>query len=244
MRFTEVTLAGPAGLPAFYRDVLGLPLDGDGIRIGETTLRFEPAGGEPFYHFALLVPGDRFDAAHAWARKKVDVLPDPGSGDEVFDFSNNAAKAFYFHDPAHNIVELNAKRGIGEKGKRGEFAAEELLGLAELGIVGDPAELLVELESLGLEVWQGSLDEPGRLLFVGDRRCTFILAPRGRGWLPLGRPADPHPIDAHVEAPRHGRVELGEGLYTVTSGPSRDAQRHATSLSESDSASARSFFRL
>jgi hypothetical protein len=34
---------------------------------GPTGLEFVAAAGEPFYHFAFLVPGDRFDAAFDWA---------------------------------------------------------------------------------------------------------------------------------------------------------------------------------
>ncbi|HEY3463445.1 MAG TPA: hypothetical protein VGK62_08385 [Gaiellaceae bacterium] len=193
MRFTEVTLAGPPGLPAFYRDVLGLPLDGDAIRIGETVLGFAPRGGEPFYHFALLVPGDRFDAALAWARERVELLGD------VFDFDFWDAEAVYFHDSAGNIVELIAHHGLEEDGHSGEFVAEELVGFSELGIVGNPEKLLPGLEVVGLELWDGTVDEPDQLAFVGERAWTLILAPPGRGWLPTGRPAEPHPIELTLE---------------------------------------------
>ena len=53
----------------------------------------------PYYHFALLVPGDRFDAALAWARDRVELLPDRETGEVVFDFANWDAMAIYFHDP-------------------------------------------------------------------------------------------------------------------------------------------------
>lgn len=222
MRFTEVTLAGPAGLPAFYRDVLGLPHDGDGIRIGETTLRFEPGDGKAFYHFALLVPGDRFDAAHAWAEQRVALRGG------VFDSEDGDSEAIYFEDPARNIVELIAHHGLEENGQGGPFTIEELVGFSELGFVSDPPTLLRELETLGLELFRGTVDERNRLAFVGERGRTFILAPPGRGWLPDGRPAEPHPVMAVVEAPRQGRVELSDGPYAVTSGPSeQDAKTKA-----------------
>jgi hypothetical protein len=193
VRLTDVELAGPPGLPAFYGDVLGLPLDGDAIRIGETALRFAPRDGEPFYHFALLVPGDRFDAALAWARQRVELLGD------VFDFDFWDAEAVYFHDPAGSIVELVAHHGLEESGHSGEFEAEELVGFSELGIVGDPPELLRRLEPVGLELWDGTVDEPGRLAFVGEQGRTLILAPTGRGWMPTGRPAEIHPVELVVE---------------------------------------------
>lgn len=193
MRFTEVTLAGPPGLRSFYGDVLGLPLDGDAIRIGETLLRFGPGDGEPFYHFALLVPGDRFDPALAWARARVELL------DDVFDFDNWNAHAVYFHDPAGTIVELIAHHGLEEDGRTGEFAAHELVGFSELGIVGDPPELLRRLETVGLELWDGEVERENRLGFVGERGRVLILSPPGRGWLPTGRPAEAHPVEVVLE---------------------------------------------
>jgi hypothetical protein len=188
MRFAEVTLAAPLDLRDFYGSELGLPHDGDAIVVGETELRFRVEEGGAFYHFALLVPGDRFEAALAWAGERVDLLGD------VFDFDWWDARAVYFHDPAGSIVELIAHRGLEENGRTGAFAADELVGLSELGLVGDPPLLLRELEQLGLRLWSGTVEESESLGFVGEKGRTFILAPPGRGWLPTGRPAEPHPV--------------------------------------------------
>lgn len=195
VRFAEVTLAAPLDLRDFYGG-LGLPLDGDAVVVGETRLRFRVEAGGAFHHFALLVPGDRFAAALAWARGRVELLGD------VFDFQAWNACAVYFHDPAGSIVELIAHRGIAENRRSGEFAADELAGLSELGLVGDPLELLRRLERIGLELWDGEVEGPGRLGFVGEQGRTFILAPPGRGWLPTGRPAEPHPVEAVLENPQ------------------------------------------
>jgi len=205
-----VTLAGPPELPRFYGDVLGLPLDGDAIRIGETVLRFAPRDGGPFYHFALLVPGDRFDAALGWARGRVELLGG------VFDFDAWDAEAVYFHDPAGNIVELIAHHGVAENGRSGELAAEELVGLSELGIVGDPPGLLRSLETAGLALWDGSAEGENTLAFVGERARTLILAPAGRGWLSTGRPAEPHPVTAGLAVPN--RTDLVTVCYLVDPG--------------------------
>ncbi len=193
MRFAEVTLSAPHDLRDFYSGELGLPLDGDGIVVGETRLRFEFEEGGAFYHFALLVPGDRFDAALAWAKERVELLGD------VFDFDNWDALAVYFHDPADNIVELIAHHGLEENRRDGEFTANELVGFSELGIVGDPPQKLRMLESRGLSLWDGTVDEPDRLAFVGEKGRTLILAPEGRGWLPTGRPAEPHPVEFQLD---------------------------------------------
>ena len=193
VRFAEVTLAAPADLPDFYGGELGLPLDGDAVVIGETRLRFHVEEGGAFYHFALLVPGDRFGAAFEWGQQRVELLGD------VFEFENWDAEAVYFHDPAGSIVELIAHHGLEENRRSGEFTADELIGFSELGIVGDPKSLLRELQAEGLELWSGTVDEPDRLAFVGEKGRTLILAPPGRGWLPTDRPAEPHRVDYVLE---------------------------------------------
>jgi hypothetical protein len=163
--------------------------------VGVTRLEFRPSAAQPFYHFALLAPGNRFDAALAWLRARVELLPDRESGEVAFDFSNWDALACYFHDPAGNIVELIAHRGVGESSVDGAFSADELLGFSELGIVGDPPAIARELERAGLALWDGTLEAEGRLAFVGERSRTLILCPEGRGWLPTGRPAEAHDLE-------------------------------------------------
>ncbi len=193
VRLAEVTLSAPIDLQDFYVEALGLPLDGEAIVVGETRLRCRVESGDAFYHFAFLVPGDRFDAALAWARERVQLLGD------VFDFEAWNARAVYFHDPAGNIVELIAHRELEQNGRDGEFAAEELVGFSELGIVGEPLDLLHRLETVGLELWDGSVEGKNQLGFVGEQGRTLILAPPGRGWLPTGRPAEPHPVELVLE---------------------------------------------
>ena len=193
MRFAEVTLQAPLELRDFYGGELGLPLEGDTIVIGETKLRFERTAGGAFYHFALLVPGDRFDSAHAWARERVELLGD------VFDFAAWDARAVYFHDPGGNIVELIAHHGLDENSRAGDFAAGELVGFSELGIVGDQRRQLRMLERRGLSLWDGTIEEADRLAFVGEKGRTLILAPTGRGWMPTGRPAERHPVEFVLE---------------------------------------------
>ncbi|HZO49839.1 MAG TPA: hypothetical protein VFB26_06815 [Gaiellaceae bacterium] len=220
--FLHVQLEAPGqALPALrdlYTVALGLePLDGTtggvGFRVGETELQLGP-GGDAFYYLALLVPGDRLAAARDWAAERVELLPDPDSDEVVFDFSFWKALACYFEDPAGNIVELIAHAGIGESGRSGAFAPEELLGVSELGLVGGLRAMADGLRGLGLDVWDGSV-EAGRLAFVGERARTLILAPPGRGWLPTGRPAEVHPVDVTLAGPPAGEVVLEGGAYRV-----------------------------
>jgi hypothetical protein len=212
MEFVRVRLQAPQrrlpSLGAFYADELGLGLSDSGYALGATELVFYATPGDPFYHFAILVPGDRFEAALKWASERVRLLPGGDIDEVVFDFENWNALACYFHDPAGNIVELIAHRGLGENGATGAFSPSELLGFSELGLVGDPKEIAASLGRIGLRLWDGTLDEPGRLAFIGERAKTLILSPEGRGWLPTGQPAVPFPIDVILTGAESGEVTV------------------------------------
>lgn len=187
------------------------------LRVGETRLEFVPSDEEPFYHFALLAPGNRFGELLDWARERTELLPDTESGDVLFDFSNWEAHACYFHDPAANIVELIAHRGIGETYADGPFAADELLGFSELGLVGDTAAMAGQLRlQIGLELWDGTVEGKGRLAFVGEPARTLILCPIGRPWLPTGRPAEPHPVEMSLSGPPSGEVLIEDSRYRIS----------------------------
>jgi catechol 2,3-dioxygenase-like lactoylglutathione lyase family enzyme len=220
MRFLRLTLEAPvarlAEVAQFYEGDLALPLAGRlAFQIGETDLELRPSRGEPFYHFALLVPGDRFAAALEWANARTTLLPDPNA---VFDFDFWDAQACYFLDPAGNIVELIAHRSIAPSGRTGPFGPAELVGVSEVGLVGDPPALAATLrERLGLDVWSGTVDEPGQLAFVGEQARTFILAPSGRGWLPTGRPSEPHAVEAVIEGRVDAEVSVDGSPHRVIS---------------------------
>jgi catechol-2,3-dioxygenase len=115
MDFLQVRLgalaASLAALADFYEMRLGIErVERSGerlaIEIGATQLKFARTGGRPFYHFALLAPGNRFAELLEWAKERVELLPERDRGEVVCDFSTWRAYACYFHDPAGNIVEL------------------------------------------------------------------------------------------------------------------------------------------
>jgi hypothetical protein len=209
--------ASSQSLASFYGDRLGLeaaeePDERLAFQVGSARLTFAPAAetAEPFYHFALLVPGNRFDRAYEWLGARTRLLPDPESGDTVFDFDNWDAKASYCLDPAGNIVELIAHHGIDENVSRGPFDPRELVGFSEVGlVVEDKHEVARTLAcERELHVWDGEVADPGRLAFIGERARTLILCPAGRGWLPTSRRAEVHPVEVVVQGARAGTSDL------------------------------------
>jgi hypothetical protein len=66
-----------------------------------------------------------------------------------------------------------------------------------------------------LGLWDGTVDEPGRLAFVAEKARTLILSPVGRGWLPTGRPAEPYPVEVVLSGPELPARIIG-GVHRVS----------------------------
>jgi hypothetical protein len=228
VHFLHVTLDAPkargGALHRFYVDELGLPdLGGEGTRlviaVGTTVIEFRPVSRErAFYHFALRVPRNRFAAAREWLAKRTELLRDVESGETTFRFDNWNADACYALDPCGNIVELIVHHELPEEGPEATaFSADELLGVCELGLVGaDTRKMASALVTLGIPLWDGTVDEPGRLAFMGDREGVLLLSPEGRGWMPTGRAAEGHPVEALVSGERDAEATLPGTAHRIT----------------------------
>lgn len=205
---------GCLGFAAETGERLGLEVGG-GSRV---TFAPAPGGERPFYHFALLVPGDRYAAARAWVEPCAGLLTRPGQTSTTFRFDAWDADACYFHDPAGNIVELIAHRGVGEgRADAAGFAAHELLGISEIGlVVADPAAGARALASAGVELWSGGAEGDDALAFVGCQAHTLILCAPGRPWLPTQRPAECHPVTASLSA--DVTVDVAQGALSAVQG--------------------------
>ena len=68
------------------------------------------------------------------------------------------------------------------------------------------------LEPLGIKLWDGTLDLPGRLAFMGGPDGTLILAAAGRGWMPTGRAA----IRSIVSSSARVRASVAQASIAVT----------------------------
>jgi catechol 2,3-dioxygenase-like lactoylglutathione lyase family enzyme len=208
VRIASARLTAPAtaieALHRFYGESLGCAARrhdaGMRLDVGEGSLEFFAATGpgRPFYHVALLVPGNRFEAARTWVERSAGLLSRPGQTTTTFRFDAWDANACYFHDPAGNIVELIAHRGVAEApSPSGGFHGAELVGISELGmVVGDPAAAAQTLSSAGLDLWSGGVEGADALAFIGGQAHTLILCAPGRPWLPTQRPAECHAMTA------------------------------------------------
>lgn len=69
-------------------------------------------------------------------------------------------------------------------------------------------------EVLSAEVLWGG-DDDSLLTAIGDDHGVVIVAPTGRGWIPVGLPAQPLPTTIVAAAPRSQAVNLAEGPYAI-----------------------------
>jgi hypothetical protein len=53
------------------------------------------------------------------------------------------------------------------------------------------------------------------LTAIGDDHGVVIVAPTGRGWIPVGLPAQPFPTTILAAATRPGDATLDEGPYRI-----------------------------
>lgn len=196
MRIRQLTIAtgDPEGQAAFYGERLGLPVGRDDdtveVRLRESTIRFERAepGVDARYHFAINVPGDSIRAAVSWLAERAEPLSfdgDPVRGDV-------GEGCVYFLDAGGNVVELIASPHIEGAG---EFGSESLIELAEVGVASaDPAATVAAVEeAFGEPVYWGGPES--ELTAVGDHHAVVIVAPVGRGWIPVDLVAESLPTE-------------------------------------------------
>ncbi|TLM91878.1 VOC family protein [Hymenobacter jeollabukensis] len=199
MRILALHLLAP-DMPAlhhFYAAVLALPAQltaaARRIQVGYSELIFRAAapGTAPYYHFAFHVPHNQLDAAYAWLKARTALLPFT-DGQPIADFPNWHARAFYFHDPAGNILECIARQDLPNAAAE-PFSAASLLGLSEAGVV-TPAVLPTAealLAAHGIPPFHRGPRLPN-FAALGDDEGLLILTETGRGWLPTARPAERH----------------------------------------------------
>ena len=195
MRIRQLTIATRdlEGQAAFYGERLGLPVRRDDgaieVRLRDSTIRVERAepGLDARYHFAINVPGDSIRAAVAWLSERHEVLS--FDGDPVR--TDVGAGCVYFLDAAGNVVELIASPHV--EGGGGAFGPDSLVEIAEIGIAA------ADVDATGAAVRE-AFDEPVRwsdseLTAVGDEHAVVIVAPLGRGWVPVDLEARPLPTE-------------------------------------------------
>jgi catechol 2,3-dioxygenase-like lactoylglutathione lyase family enzyme len=228
MRIHQVTLAccDLTAQSAFWGDTLSLPVTAHGdsaleVQLRSSVIRFERAlaGTDPRYHFAINIPPDSIIDAAAWAAERHRLLAFHGDPDEAdgatIVHTDRGASTLYFLDAGGNVVELISSPHLDPIADE-PFGPASLLEIAEIGIATSdtPVTRAAVQEAFGTGVLWGGREE-SLLTAIGDDHGVVIVAPVGRGWIPVGLPARPLPTTIVAAGPRPREVMLGEGPYRL-----------------------------
>ncbi|MEC0123684.1 VOC family protein [Paenibacillus pabuli] len=211
MIFEEVRLstARLEDMKHFYIHRLGLGLfeeteDTFTLQIGLTKMIFMQSETDqhPFYHFAWLIPTNRFQEAKAWAAARV-RLSWHEEQDQTYS-TNWDSHSLYFEDPAGNILELIAHHTVHNESDR-PFSEKDLLQVCEVGLVTEDVRSAVqELEQMGLKRW-GEISDT--FAPVGDANGLFIVVKKERIWFFSEQKSNIYPIEVSIRDV--GKLRIG-----------------------------------
>jgi hypothetical protein len=117
------------------------------------------------------------------------------------------------------VAELIANEHL-DNASEAPFDQSSLLEIAEIGVAtADTAATRVTVqETLTAPIlWGGR--EGWLLTAIGDDHGVVIVAPMGRGWIPIGLPARPQPTTIVAVGPRERDVILREGPVRIRAVP-------------------------
>lgn len=202
-------------LKGFYGNVLELPiLEASSshftLSIGTSKITFRASEQPASYHYAINIPGNQFTLAKQWALERV-ILNREDSVDEVY-YTRFEADAFYFEDPAGNVVELIARRDID---KWSDFSVASLLNVSEVSITTPFVEKVGEqLQDVGLHISGHAEIEPNDLNFLGSKNTFILLVPPNRRWYFSKRFSATYPLEIELIAGNHIVVSK-DGKVTI-----------------------------
>jgi catechol-2,3-dioxygenase len=206
----EILSPDPGAAAGFYGSILGLPVDGASVRVGDSRLRFASGRAPAPYHLALRIPSNDVRAAKGWLEERAPLL-----SDEIFDFEFWNAEAVYFEDLDGNVLELIARHNLQDD-RPGSFGPESLLAICEVGVpLVDPPSAIDELEqTFGVPVFSGDRDQ---FTAVGGEHGLLIVVRAGRAWLPTDRIATEGYAHVTIEGATAADAVLGSSFrFTST----------------------------
>lgn len=196
-------------MKGFYEYQLGLRIVEEDeasftLAIGDSVLIFRQSARKAVYHFAFNIPGNQFTLAKGWANARVPLNRQEGM-DEIF-YANFNADAFYFEDPAGNIVEFIARRNVD---RLGDFTVDSLLNISEVSITTPFVEEVGEkLEALAIPVRGNKGIDPHALNFLGQGDAYILLVAPKRVWYFSKQRSEVHPLA--IELRNGQQIEIDE----------------------------------
>jgi catechol-2,3-dioxygenase len=197
MRISEIQILSDdlIGTAKFYTEVLNFKqLHADEEKVsfaaGASTLTFlRSENVHPVYHFAFNISPLQLQQALAWTKARTAVLPVAEDGQEIADFVDWNARAFYYKDNNGNILEFIARYNLDVKTEE-PFDSSSIISISEIGIVTDdvPAERKSISEKYNVPIFSKP-PLPDNFTAIGDDHGLFILSKTHRPWHPNEVPA-------------------------------------------------------
>ncbi|WKA58974.1 serine hydrolase [Planococcus shenhongbingii] len=177
------------------------------LAVGDSQLVFQASERPAIYHFAFNIPGNQFTLAKGWASSRVTLNRQEGM-DEVY-YANFNADAFYFQDPAGNVVEFIARRHID---RMGNFTVDSLLNISEVSITTKHVkEVGEQIEAMDIPVRGNKGIEPHALNFLGQGDAFILLVAPKRTWYFSKQKSEVHPLSIELMDGRQiGITEEGD----------------------------------
>ncbi len=203
-------------LKKFYIENLGFRLvesnsGGFEIKVGESLLEFKQTQSttKPLYHFAFMIPVNKFEEAKKWAKQKV-LLSEEDNEDEIsFAYSN--AQSFYFIDPSGNIVEFICRKLISPSSERLGFSVEDLVKISEINLTtNEVISVGRKIREFGIPVRNNESLLEDSLNFLGEKEggCFILLGPPKRRWIFSSQDSEIHPLI--IEIDKLKRIKLDD----------------------------------
>lgn len=192
MRISEIQLLSDdlIATTKFYTELLNLEMTYEGedkvsFAAGASTLTFiKSENVHPVYHFAFNIPSLLLHEALTWTKARITILPVAEDGQEIADFVNWNARAFYYKDNNGNILEFIARYDL-HADVDGPFDSSSIISISEIGLVSEDLADMGKLISDQYHVPVFS-KQPALPNFaaIGDDEGLFILSKTGRHWHP------------------------------------------------------------
>lgn len=192
----------------FYACTLGLPLIADegrsfSVLVGQSELEFVATDCvvQPIYHIAFNIPENQIEEALDWTRTRANI-PVKSDGSPIYDFATWDAHAFYFCDPAGNLLEMIARHTLSNASDE-HFGAASITCVSEVGVATPDVPETVQnlIDQLGIHCYPDrAAPVSEEFQAVGDENGLFVVAKVGRSWLGSDKSAQPVPTKVRTRS--------------------------------------------
>ena len=170
----------------FYKTVLEFEQIEDSLekiafKVGESVLTFQYKENVRPSHLAFNIPSNSIYDALIWLRNRTEVL-DCDSG-KIADFSNWKAKAIYFYDADHNIMEFIARERINIESDFA-FTPRTILSISEMAIATTDIKTVYKAINTikPIPIFDGDFT---RFCALGNEEGLFVLIDKNKKkWFP------------------------------------------------------------